>query len=905
MNEYILDFSIQEATLARAGGKGANLVALARAGFEVPPGFIVTTDAYRAFVQANLLSSRILALAGNAKTGDLSAIENASAEIRALFQEGIVPEDVAADIALAYRGLDHQSSDDPTAESPVAVRSSATAEDLPGLAFAGQQDTYLYVVGAPSVLEAVKKCWGSLWTARAMTYRARNNIPPEGIALAVVVQTMVPAESSGVLFTANPVTGRRDEMVIDASFGLGEAIVAGQADPDRYVVNGGTWEIAERTLGAKAVAVVPRRDQGTESVRADRSREQALPDAQILELAKTARRVADHFGAPQDIEWAWAHGRLYLLQSRPITSLYPVPAAAGDGLRVYVNFSFTQGITGPLTPLGRHVVQLLASGILQVFGPDADVQRLAPEAGGRVFIDLTDLLAEPRLRRPALSFLSRIDPAAREIIARLAQEGRIPTRHALTVTRAPALLKGPLRLLGRVLYALRAPEEARERAFSFAEQYLATAKAHAAAAKDVGAQWSALENDLSHSRDLGLMAMPPALLALALVQVVDGWLVKWPGEKPGAALQLGRSLPRNVTTEMDLKLWEAAQKIRADSEALQAMRTQPAHDLAESFLRERLPATAQRAVGDFMSRYGMRGDAEVDIGRLRWREDPAPIFHMLQSYLQISDPAQAPDVVFRRGAEHAARLTADYITRARRTRFGWLRATILGAAIRRIRMLAALREVPLFYLVSVMDAYRSALCEGGRKLVEEKQLERPDDVFFIPAEILKRFSRGERMDLKEIAAANRAAYAREAARRQVPHVLLSTGEAFYEGHVAEGGNDLVGEGVSPGEVEGSVRVLLDPRGAHLEPGEILVCPSTDPGWTPLFLAAGGLVMQVGGTITHGSVVAREYGIPAVVGVHNATTRLKTGERVRVDGSRGRVTILEAANTEMEDARTPA
>jgi pyruvate,water dikinase len=335
---YILPFSSIEVTLPRAGGKGANLAELVRAGFAVPPGFIVTIDAYHAFVEANHLQPRLLAQ--NILPDDSTALENTSAGIRALFEQGTLPAEIAAKITLAYHALPNSSTLTPSGP-PVAIRSSATTEDLPGLTFAGQQDTYLNVVGDEAVLDAVKKCWGSLWTARAMAYRARNHTPPDGIALAIVIQRMIASASSGILFTANPVTGRRNEIVVEASFGLGEAIVSGQVNPDHYVVDALEWKITERRLGTKELAVVPRSTGGTERIQREASQEQALPDTQIIELAQLAQRVAEHFGSPQDIEWAWANQQLYLLQARPITSLYPLPEQTGpiEVLRLYINFN--------------------------------------------------------------------------------------------------------------------------------------------------------------------------------------------------------------------------------------------------------------------------------------------------------------------------------------------------------------------------------------------------------------------------------------------------------------------------------------------------------------------------------------------------------------------------------------
>jgi phosphohistidine swiveling domain-containing protein len=934
--EYILPLSSADTTLALAGGKGSNLAELVRAAFPVPGGFIVTTDAYHAFVEANQLQQAILRIARSISPADPSAFENSSAQIRILFEHGAIPPEIAADIISGYRGLlpyspayaSYASSassnvgDAPAtafSDTPVAVRSSATAEDLPGLAFAGQQDTYLNVIGEGAVPDAVKQCWASLWTARALAYRARNNIPPDEVALAVIVQEMVASESSGVLFTANPLTGRRDEMVIDASFGLGEAVVSGQVDPDHYVVNPHTWEITRRKIGTKEISIIPRAGGGTEQVRRVSTsgkagaRVQALADIQIIELAKIARRVGEHFGSPQDIEWAWSSGQLYLLQSRPITSLYPLPALPtapevagsaknskpGESLHVYISFNSIQGVTDPFTPMGIDALRMIFGGVPRLLHIRSSPREFLPDAGGRLFLDFTAPVRDPRLRNLVLAFLSRVDPGAQQTLRRLIAEGRfapkkvvIPPRQALT------LLLAMLPTLRAVIAALLRPERVRPRVLAIADRFVNDAQQHARAAKDLPATLRAMERDLAHAESISFAVMPTVLPAFAALPLVDRWLSRWLGEKAGAALPLMQGLPGNMTIEMNLKLWAAAQAIRADPAALEAMTAQPVEALVREYRQGNVPATAQRELGGFLREYGMRGVAEIDFGRFRWRDDPTPIVQTLRAYLQLENPDLAPDVLFRRGAEQAERLAAEYVRRARKTPLGWLRAALLGGAIRRIRILAGLREAPLFYLVRVEDIYRSALLERAREIVAHDDLERPDDIFYVPFDSLKRYSRGKGVDLKGIVATKRADYERECARKQMPRVLLSTGEAFYGGvsdasEVSEGGNDLMGEAVSPGVAEGRVHVILDPRTERLEPGEILVCRSTDPGWTPLFLTAGGLVMEIGGLITHGSVVAREYGIPAVVGVHEATTRLKTGQHLRVDGNRGIVTILES------------
>lgn len=890
MSSYILPFSAVETMLSHAGGKGANLAELVRAGFAVPPGFIITTEAYYVFIEANQLQPRILTLVQNISPDDLIALEYISAEIRVLFEQGTLPVGMVADITSAYRTL-------APSHLPVAVRSSATAEDLPGLAFAGQQDTYLNVIGEGAVLDAVKKCWGSLWTARAMAYRARNHIPPDEVALAVVIQKMIPAESSGVLFTANPTTGRRDEVVIEASFGLGEAIVSGQVSPDHYIVNPLKRKIIERKPGAKEIAILPHAAGGTERVQRGAGREPALTDIQIIELAQLGQRVAEHFGSPQDIEWAWANQQLYLLQSRPITSLYPLPenTSATGALRIYVNFNAIQGVSEPLTPLGMDALRLLFSGIPRLLHLQRSPRQLLPEAGGRLFLDFTEVMADPRLRKLGLSLLANTEPGAQQTLLRLIEAGRIPSKRVLTLRRAVTLFFSLLPILRRLLAALLRPDEVHPRLITNAEQYLAEVQQHAQAATNLATCLQAMEDDLPHAERITLNIMPSVMPVLSGgLPLLGRWLSAWLGEPPGAAMQLMRGLPGNVTMEMNLKLWAVAQRIRVDAEAFERIRSQPVEALVKAYGQGQLPTTAQAALNEFLQAYGMRGQAEIDLGRPRWRDDPTPIIQTLVGYLQLEDPLLAPDVLFQRRVEEAEHLAKAYVARARTLRFGWLRARVLGGLIRRLRTLGGLREAPLFYIARVYGIYRSALLDYARHLVVQGELKEAEDIFFVPLETLKRFAQGEKTNLKSIIATNRAEYEHEARRKQMPRVLLSTGEAFYEGVgvAAASDNDLVGEAVSPGIIEGRVQVVFDPGGARLEPGDILVCPSTDPGWTPLFLTAGGLVMEIGGLMTHGSIVAREYGLPAVVGVHQVTTRLKTGQRVRVDGNQGRVTLLE-------------
>lgn len=888
MVERILSFAAP-VTANTAGGKGTNLARLLQAGFPVPPGFIVSTQAYLDFVNDHQLQSQILERMQGLNIDQPQAVDAASRAICALFTVNSQPAELAGQIISAYHSLSDQR---------VAVRSSANAEDLPGFAFAGQHDTFLNVVGDQALLDAVKRCWASLWTARAITYRARNGFAPETVTLAVVVQTMVRAEVSGVLFTANPLTGKRHEAHIDASYGLGEAIVSGQVEPDHYVVDLAASQVTERRLGAKQVVIGALSGGGTERIERTVDGRQALPDQAIPELAKIGEQVEAHFGEPQDIEWAWAEGRYFLLQSRPITSLYPLPGdSPPDGKEhIYFNFNAIQGVMEPLTPLGIDALRLLFSGVTGSFGIKRPMERILPQAGGRLFLDFGDLPGDPVLQKFVLNFLESVEPGGRDILIQLIQDGRIPARRVLTPRVALQMMRAFGPLLGSTLSGLLQYRTARERVMREGEAYVEKINARlvhkpGALKGDLATCLRSLEQDLPQAEAISVRAMPLALVANNLALLLNHLLTRWLGDPPGSAMPLLRSLPGNVTVEMNLRLWAAAQAIRVYETSYKLISSQPTERLAELFQQGSLPETAQREIQNFLQQDGMRGVAEIDLGKPRWQEDPTPVFRILQGYLQLTDPNLAPDRIYQMGSVQAEQLIVRYRERLRKTRWGWLRARIFLALARRIRALASLREVPLFYLAKVFMLYRQALLESGRALVDQGVLDHADDIFYIPLTLLKEWLCSKGIDLKAVAREGREIYSREYRRKQMPRVLLSTGEALYDRpEPRETTNHLTGIAVSPGVAEGIARVILDPQNAHLEPGEILVCPSTDPGWTPLFLTAAGLVMEIGGLMTHGSVVAREYGIPAVVGVRNATTQIHTGQRIQVDGNQGWVIL---------------
>ena len=882
--------------LAVAGGKAANLGELTRAGLPVPDGFCLTTRAYTEATASPALAEVHRALAATAHD-DLAALATLAAKARALVLDAEVPAGIVAAVRAAYAALG--------ADAPVAVRSSATAEDLPFASFAGQQDTFLNVVGEEAVLDAVRRCWASLWTDRAVSYRAVQGIGPSAVSLAVVVQRMVDAAVAGVLFTANPVTGRRHEAVIDASPGLGEAVVSGAVNPDHFVLDGATGRVLERRIGDKGLLIRALPGGGTERVaQADAGSAPSLNDAQLAALELLGRRAEVHFGSPQDLEWAIGQdGAVWLTQSRPITTLYPMPdkRPSGPGPRVYLCFSLAQGLTRPVTPMGLAGIRLIASSVARAAHFPVPEPRDGPspytEAGQRIFFDLTAVVRSTAGRTIVPRVFDIMEARSAAVLRQLFTEPRfsVITTSPWPLLRHVVPVAARARVLETLIRGLLRPEDALRRADRVGEQLRASLP--------VPSDATAAQR-LDHvERILGRNIFPvvPALMPLPALGfallALAGKLSGSPGN--GELQEVLRGLPNNVTTEMDLDLWRLAAAIRNDPASAAVFTAAALPELARRYRTGELPGVAQSGLSGFLSRYGHRAVAEIDLGMPRWSDDPTHILGVLANYLRLDDPALAPDRQFDKAARDAEAQTERLVAAARRR--GRLHGAIVRAALRRTRMFAGLRELPKYHLVEALGAVRQQLAAVGAELAAAGTIEAADDIFFLDLAEAHRGLRGAA--LQDVVQQRREAYQAELGRRHIPRVLLSDGtepEAVQPEAVQPAGpgrragaagpaGTLSGTPASAGTVTARARVILDPLGAHLEPGEILVAPSTDPGWTPLFLTAGGLVMEMGGPNSHGAVVAREYGIPAVVGVPDATARIATGQNVTVDGAAGTVT----------------
>jgi rifampicin phosphotransferase len=815
--------TVRRDDLELAGGKGANLGELIAAGFPVPDGFIVSTKAYATVVEE----------AGLAPVIDAGlAADDEGATIRAAFERVRIPDGVSEPILAAYADL---------GRGPVAVRSSATAEDLAGAAFAGQQDTYLNVVGDAAVLDAVRRCWGSLWTERAMSYRRHRQIQSGNLRIAVVVQRMVEADFAGVMFTANPVTGERDQVVIDANAGLGEAVVSGLVTPDHYVLDS-RGDVRERTPGRREVVIRTAADGSGHTHSSEVSPGPAtLPDTVLTELALLGRSVATHFGRPQDIEWAYAGGRIWLVQARPMTALPPPPLKlsrlqrrAGLQLMDYMSVRpYPLDMSGWVRPgIGRMVERMLA----EIAGVGVDIDDVLPERDGVVeqFV--------PPAPRPSLA-----TPPA---LARL--PGRIRRFHPARWTNDPRFR--------------RFEEDMRK----------------LAALDPQGLGWAELLQACRRTlevadviTDLRVDYLPRTGWDLLRLRA---WLTPL-----GASHQFGllTAGARTRTGDANHALEELATHVRAEPLVRAAF-----GELDPPTLLTRLNSDAaftgfRQALRQFLDDYGNRETASpLVISAPTWADDPTPVLGMIK--ILVEERPQATTVSPSAAAER--QLLEHPLLRSRRRRAAVLRA------IEAARQGIAFREDSHFHATRAIPILRHMLLEAGRRLAEAGVLPEAQDVLHLRLEELEALGGPDHLSTADADRIRTTARDRANRRAELAGVPMLAAASLVNSAAPAKDALLTGVPASGGRATGPVRVIREPAefGA-LRGGDVLVCPYTNPTWTSLFQRAAAVVVDSGGIGSHAAIVAREYGMPAVMGTGSGTAVLVDGQRITVDGDTGRVT----------------
>lgn len=867
MSSFVLDFQeIEKTQLFLVGGKGLNLGELSNIqGIQVPEGFCVTTVGYEKAIEQIEVFHTLLNQLAILKIEDRDQISEISKKIREAIMTVEIPVDVVESVAhyLSRFGNEHA----------YAVRSSATAEDLPYASFAGQQDTYLNIIGKEAVLQHVRKCWASLFTDRAVIYRMQNGFDHNQVSICVVVQKMVFPVASGILFTADPITSNRKVLSIDASFGLGEALVSGLVSADNYKVK--EDEIAEKVIATKKLAIYGRKEGGTETkkIAPNQQKVQTLIEQQILQLARIGRQIEAYFGCPQDIEWCLVDDTFYIVQSRPITTLYPIPEANDQENHVYVSVGHQQMMTDPLKPLGMSLFQLTS------FGPRF-------QAGGRLFVDVAQRLASPASREFLLNTIGESEPLIKDALMTVIERDNfiklLPDEEEKSLGKSmpsassqPQIENDPAIVTDLIKNSQASIEELKQ-------------SIQTKSGSDV------LDFILEDIQQLKKILFHPQSMAVIMAGMnalswINEKMEQWLGEK-NAADTLSQSVQNNITSEMGLALLDVADVIRPYPEVIAYLQ----HIEDDSFLDELVQfkdgEKVRDAIGAFLNKYGMRCSGEIDITKTRWSEKPTTIIPMILNNIRDFE-AGASKRKFEEGLQEALKREEELLDKLQYLADGEQKVEETKRMISIIRNFAGYREYPKYGMINRYFIYKQALLKEAEQLVRNSVITEVEDIYYLTFEELHEVVRTNKLDYKVIHKRKNEYKLYE--KLTPPRVITSDGEIIIGKYKRENlpTEAIVGLPVSSGVVEGRARVILNMEDASLEDGDILVTAFTDPGWTPLFVSIKGLVTEVGGLMTHGAVIAREYGLPAVVGVENATKRIKDGQRIRVHGTEGYIEIV--------------
>ncbi|MGX5701580.1 phosphoenolpyruvate synthase [Bacillus cereus] len=868
MSSFVLDFQeIEKTQLFLVGGKGLNLGELSNIqGIQVPEGFCVTTVGYEQAIGKNGAFQTLLNQLTMLKIEERDRIGEISKQIREVIMAVEIPVDVVESVAhyLSHFGDEHA----------YAVRSSATAEDLPYASFAGQQDTYLNIIGKENILQHIKKCWASLYTDRAVIYRMQNGFDHNQVSICVVVQKMVFPEASGILFTADPITSNRKVLSIDASFGLGEALVSGLVSADNYRVK--EDEIVEKVIATKKLAIYGRKEGGTErkKIAPNQQKIQTLTEQQILQLARIGRQIEAYFGCPQDIEWCLVDDTIYIVQSRPITTLYPIPEVNDGKNHVYISVGHQQMMTDAMKPLGLSFFLLTTS---------------APmcKAGGRLFVDATQRLASPASRDYLINTLGKSDPLIRDALTTV-----IERENFIELLSDDEKEKD---LSKKVPPASSQPQSENDpeivtNLIKNSESSIEELKRNMQTKSGVDVLDFILE-DIQQLKKVLFNSQSIAIIMAGMnaSSWINEKMEQWLGEK-NAADVLSQSVQHNITSEMGLALLGVADVIRPYPEVIAYLQ----HVEDDSFLDELIQFKGGEKVRDaidaFLNKYGMRCSGEIDITKTRWSEQPATIIPMILNHIRDFEYG-ASKRKFEEGLQEALKKEKELLERLQHLPDGEQKVEETKRMIRNIRNFIGYREYPKYGMIHRYFIYKQALLKEAEKLVQNNVLDEIEDIYYLTFEELHEVVRTNKLDYKIIHKQKNAYKLYE--KLTPPRVITSDGEIITGKYKRENlpAEAIVGLPVSSGVVEGRARVILNMEDANLEDGDILVTAFTDPGWTPLFVSIKGLVTEVGGLMTHGAVIAREYGLPAVVGVENATKLIKDGQRIRVHGTEGYIEVL--------------
>lgn len=889
--------------LRQVGGKAANLGHLTGAGLRVPPGFSVKADAFDLFLESGGLAGSLRETLAELDFTDLESVDSEMARARRLMEAAAVPAAVRSEVREAYREL--------TREKPgalVAVRSSVGTRDLSASSFPGQMDTYHNVADEDEVVDLVRRCWASCFSYRATVSRNARGIDHFDVFIAPLVQLMVPSDTAGVIFSANSLNGRADQLVANACFGLGEGVVSGEVNADHYVIDRASLAVLESKVGDKKVmfALDEGAGKGTVKLELDPARASSpcLTDEQLAELARAAVAIEDLYGRPQDIEWAYRDGELYLLQSRRITTLEKAGRAAGadewdsefdtriDPRYPYYTLSnISEVLCGVLTPLTISGIDALDYGFVKTNTDFGLMKRIKPDSE-HTFLGIFYNRAHLNLSVVKAVTAQLPGASAQEFERMLPEDSSdFDEKFRLTPQAAATMAGAFFRILYKVIRTPRDVVAMRARL----GQRIARAQRLDVSTVPYEELFAWMDETRDYRFEVIAHHITVSQFAVVFYDFVLDLTARWLGDKQGTvAARLVTGLQNIESAQPSIEIWDLSRLV-LESPSLKALfdQTEPAAILAAlgGMSDERDAAEFSRRLDAFLDRFGYRSVFEAELLLPNWSDDPSYVFSMIKNYMEIAS-AMSPRELSRkqeREREATSRQVMEKLKGPRALPFRFL----LGQSQKYIAMREYTKATLIMGIAQIKREYHAL----SRRFVAEGRIGEPSDLFFLTGDEVQAVALGRDIDggVAEVVARRRDEYERNKTvvlpeySRGKPRPLRADELASCDDVEV-----LSGIAVSPGVVTGRARVITDPRSnSEIKPGEILVAPVTDAAWTPLFVTAGAIVVDVGGPLSHGSIVAREYGIPGVLNVGTATLIIRNGQLITVDGDAGKVYLHPA------------
>jgi rifampicin phosphotransferase len=868
--------------LKAVGGKGLSLISMTKNKFPVPDGFILSSSFFSPWFE---LLKRTTSWKDFIESTD-SNIAAICSSLKKETEKMVFSQTQKNALEKALKKLEINSANikSKSQELLFAVRSSSPEEDLEGASFAGEYETMLGV-NISCINEAIKSVFASCLDERVFKYKKEHGFNPFTPDIAVIIQNQVASESAGVIFTLNPLNNCYDEAVINANFGLGESVVGGQVTPDQYIIDKTNLKILEKKLGTKESTIILSKTGGVIAEKIIGSEQFCLSDNQIMEITNMAKKIETVFNKPMDLEWTFANNNLFLLQARPITSWIPLSedmqTKPGEKRNLYLDSFLTQqGNQNAFSILGLEIYEIAQkSAFLHSLGSDKIIGKngVAFNSGGRSYMHLSNYFKIIG-KKQSIRLLETQDILSFKIVMKMNIKEFIPLKKPSALKGFILnMMKSGISSVKPMLKAYRKPAEYLELLLAEAEKCTSILNKSFSDNLQID---QFIEKTNSAMTDFNFQVSLPAILATEIARMnLKKLFKKMSTEVKEKIVFLEQALPNNVTIEMGLDMFKLSQfqEIAAFGLGKDFVQSLDSNSLSENFMTE---------WNSFMDKYGFRCPGELDLAVVRFSETPEKFFYQLKDLSSNTEINNNPQAIYLKGIknrEETEKMLKGLLSAGKKKKFDKYYNILLK--------FAAYREIPKYYSIMRLNLIRRLALKIGKKWKEEGRFFTKEQIFDLKVSDIVNGINNKTININEIAKKNIQFLKKIRNLHKFPRIIDSRGKIFRSTGTQINETTIKGEPISPGKVRGFVKVLITPDEKPLLPGEILVTRATDPGWTPLFLNAGGIVLEVGGLLQHGALVAREYCKPCIAGIEDVTTVLKDGQEIEIDGSDGTIHLL--------------